>query len=218
MDMEEIYKMTFCKVPVEDVRLNNKKKVSSIDEIFTVYRNILSSLVNGGEILKRVPTKEFFDTSFAGIKFNDIISFQIVFQKKPLFANKPPSSIKAQQKAQNSVNQNALLNISPVDWNDDKNKYVIIADVAQNKAEKEYIPTLDEFNKKVDTIKAIDDSSRPILPNALKIGQDEKVAKMNENVWNFIINNIKFWDSTLLNFMEMSNLADILNNMIQSKG
>lgn len=206
--MDDMYRVTFCTIPVENTPVRWGKKLNTIEAIVRELRNIFAALLNGGEIFKRVPTREFFDSAFKDMKFGEIFSYQVTFGFKPLFANKSESLVKTEQKQQLDTLENGIF------WTDDRNQYIVIADIAKNKVEDEYVNTLKEWNQKITDTQEIANRSQSSLPDTLRTAWNQKVAQWSEIILDFVNKNIDFWNATLLNMNEMAGLAGILKKKI----
>jgi len=208
--MEEMYKIKFCKIPVKVTSVSPGKKVFSIQDILNEIKTVFDSLVNKGEMIKRVPAKEYFDTYLEEIKFRDLFSFQIVTQIKPIFARISKSTKKKELIQANVTYENAILGMTP----DDRNKYVVIADIFGNKAAAEQVADLNEYNQKIAELSGIANQSIPKLPSILKTASDDNITNLNEAVKNFMIANVNFRNTASTTLKEINSQADLLRDKI----
>ena len=204
--MEDMYKIKFCTIPVENNRVTWGKKVYSIEAIFLEIKKVLDSRLNSGETVKRTKPKEYFDTSLSAIKFQDLFSFQITTQVKPLFPAISKST-QAKELTQTNVSyESAILWMTP----DDKNKYVVIADVVWPKVDAENIKDIGEYNQKVDDLKNIKEASTSVLSNIISNVSNKNVANLNDEVRDFMTSNLDFWNFTSKALWNINDSAKLL--------
>jgi len=204
--MDNMYKIKFCTIPVSAERVTWGKKVYSIEAIFIEIKKVLTSLLNGGEIIKRTPTKEYFDTSLSAIKFQDLFSFTIVTQVKKLFPSISKTTEAAELSQTNATYENAILWMNP----DDKNKYIVLGRPIQDQVDAENISDVDEYNAKVASLVKIQGDSIPKLPDPIGIASIKNVGNLNDWVRNFMSSNFDFWTVASQTLQEITALADLL--------
>ena len=209
--MENMYKIKFCTVPVSQGRVVGGKKVYSIEAIFNEIKRVLDSLLNGWEIIKRTKPKEYFDTSLSEIKFSDLISFQLTLQVKALFPNISRSTQAKQLSQLNSTYETAILWAHP----DDKNKYIVVANVLQTKVDAENITDPDKYNARIASLSGIEAKSTPRLPDLVANANTQMLVNLNEKVRSFMISNLNFWEITSQNLSEIAALAGLLKEWVK---
>lgn len=210
--MENILKIKFCTVPVQNDRVSWGKKVYSIYDIFAEYKNVFLALLNWWENIKRTKPKEHFDTALSDIKFSEIISFQISFAKRSLFGNKSADTKKKELQQKNEKKEWAILGVGP-----NINKYVIISDVAANKALSESFNSVKAQNDRIEELKDIEKKAEVSMQNVVNTLQAEKIASFNDKLHDFVMWNYDFWNQSYLILKDFSDLAKVLKENIDSK-
>jgi hypothetical protein len=185
--------------------------VYSIEAIFNEIKRVLDSLLNGWEIIKRTKPKEYFDTSLSEIKFSDLISFQLTLQVKALFPNISRSTQAKQLSQLNSTYETAILWAHP----DDKNKYIVVANVLQTKVDAENITDPDKYNARIASLSGIEAKSTPRLPDLVANANTQMLVNLNEKVRSFMISNLNFWEITSQNLSEIAALAGLLKEWVK---
>jgi len=103
--VEDMFRIKFCKVPVQTKTLQAWKKVFSIQAIFQEISDVLQGLRDSGEMVKFSQRKEFLDGSIK-TKFADSFAFQILVWFKPVFQQKSDAT-EAKEKEQATKDLNA---------------------------------------------------------------------------------------------------------------
>lgn len=147
--MEAMFRIKFCKVPVQQKTIRPWKTVFSIQGIFQEISDVLAWLRDSGQMVKFSKTKEFLDSNIK-IKFADNFAFKLQVWLKPVFPQKS-TTIKTQEQAQ----ANADLNVAVLDMNadapeaDNYNKYIVVADPISNAAWSEPANSLEDVNENI---------------------------------------------------------------------
>ncbi|MDD3263235.1 MAG: hypothetical protein PHR61_05360 [Candidatus Absconditabacteria bacterium] len=186
-EMNEMMKLRFCMVPVQNMTVSKGKSIYSFDDILTRIQSIMHNLINGGSMLKFQKTKEFLDNPIADFSFSKILSFQLNIDLKPIFSNNSKSA--KEDKKQTEIKK----------LQDDKdyspasklnlNKYIIVADPIKNKVYKEYASSPEEYAEKVEKYKQQFVFQSPKeLPNNLNKGKSIILDKID----GFLNENYKF--------------------------
>lgn len=210
--MEDMYRIKFCTVPVQDGGVSGWKKVYSIYDIFFEIKGVLNALLNGWENIKKTKPKEQFDTALADIKFADLFSFQIAFTKKSLFANKSASTIKKEKQQENDRKASYLLGKKPA-----PNKYVIVSDVIANGVWNEINTNSTDQKQKIADLKSLEAKSEPSTSNVMALVNIQKIQLLNDTVFEFVKSNYTFWYESYKAFKELSDLSKQLKEDIDSK-
>lgn len=147
--VEDMYRIKFCKIPVQKKTLSPWKKVFSIQAIFQEISDVLEWLRDSGQMVAFSKTKEFLDGTIK-IKFADNFAFKLQVWFKPLFPQKNLTT-----KLQEETESNAWIALGVLGMNtsapeaDDYNKYLIISNPIKNKANLEYATSLEEINRNI---------------------------------------------------------------------
>lgn len=147
--MEDMYRIKFCKYPVQKTPVRPWKKVFSIQAIFQEISDVLEWLRDSGQMIKFTKTREFLDGNIK-IKFADNFAFNFQVDFKPVFP-KISTTTKIQEQSQ----ANTDLNLGVLDMNasapeaDNYNKYIIVADPISNNASLEPSTSLSDINKNI---------------------------------------------------------------------
>lgn len=147
--MEDMFRIKFCKVPVQQKKLSPWKTVFSIQGIFQEISDVLEWLRDSGQMVKFSKTKEFLDGAIK-INFADNFAFKLQVGFKPVFPQKS-TTIKRQEQSQANMD----LNIAVLDMNasapdaDNYNKYIVVADPISNDAWLEPVGSLTEVNANI---------------------------------------------------------------------
>ncbi len=207
--IENMFSIKFCKAPVSttdsawttliSLETNSPwKVVSSLEGIFDEIAGILEGLKNSGKTVKYVKPKEFLDPSIK-LKFADILDFKILVDFKPIFPKRTvtPTPVTT---ATDSSSENY-------------NKYVVISDVAKNKAELQPYATQAELDTDVQDMQDVADltQSSP-SSSAITVAQNGKFALLSEDIMDFLTSHQAFWNQL------STSLESLLEDTIVLKG
>lgn len=207
--MEDMFRIKFCKVPVQTPVVQPWKKVFSIQGIFQEISDVLQWLRDSGQMVKYSKRKEFLDGNIK-IKLADNFAFKLQVWFKPVFPQ-ISTTVKAQEQSQANVD----LNIAVLDMNtsapeaDDYNKYIVIADVASNKATMEPAWSLAELNQNIDNFATAVSASKSAKIESNSIAPILTTYAQNTDII-FVQNMIEFLTD---NQLFLNNLSDALLDM-----
>lgn len=148
--VEDMFRIKFCKVPVEKKTVKPWKKVFSIQAIFQEISDVLEWLKDSGQMVKFAKTKEYLDGNVK-IKFADNFAFKLQVGFKPVFEQKATTT-----DIQEQTQANEDLSLAVLDMNasapeaDDYDKYVIVSDIIRNKANVQPATSLAEVQANID--------------------------------------------------------------------
>ncbi len=220
--MEDMFRIKFCKVPVQSVSMTQQKKVYSIQAIFQKLSDLLQSLKDSWQMIKYTKTKEFLDSNIK-IKFADNFAFKILFWFKPVFSQKS-TTVKAQEQAQANIDANiAVLNMNAsAPTADDYTKYIVIADPATNAANKEPATThediqanIDKFMIAAEKMKENELSDQQIDGVIVSYAQKNKIIFIN-NMIEFLKDNQSFLNNFSATLLDMNTMARELKTKIEN--
>lgn len=214
------FAVRFCRVAPVAAQMKKNKRVYSIEEIFTEIRNIFTTMRQSGQLFKTVKTKEFLDSWMKKNKFGDLFAFSIRVGTKPSYDNTPASVAKNVLGSNNDAKQKQLLR----KWGDptssaEKNKYVVTADIAYQKALAQWATDTTALQKLIDKERAVlalhsgavnsqmfAFMSRDTLLNA---------SAINAEVASFLDNNLQFWIFAYEKLLDINSLAGGLKKKIE---
>ena len=207
--MENMFRLKFCKVPVQAQQLKPGKTVYSIQGIFQEISDVLAWLRDSGQMVKLSKTKEFLDGTIK-IKFADNFAFKLQVWFKPVFAQRS-TTVKIQEQSQ----ANADLNVGVLDMNasapeaDNYNKYIVVSDYNSNEADLKPVISLSDINKNIEEVTAADVKSKEAKLSADTIDGVLTSYIQNTNVL-FVQNMIGFLKD---NQQFLQNLSEALLDM-----
>lgn len=220
--VEDMFRIKFCKVPVQTKTLQAWKKVFSIQAIFQEISDVLQGLRDSGEMVKFSQRKEFLDGSIK-TKFADSFVFQILVWFKPVFQQKSVAT-ETKEKEQATKDLNAwILNINTSNPSvDDYNKYIVIADPIKTNAEAEFANSLDDVQQNVETFRAADSIANKLL---ISLDLIEDVTSTQQNKMNtafmnemtsFLKQNQLFWEYMRQTLRDMNDMSSELVEKIEN--
>ena len=220
--VEDMYRIKFCKVPVQQKNVVPRTKVYSIQAIFQEISDVLEGLRDSGQMVEFSKKKEFLDGNIK-ISLFDNVAFQILVGFKPLFSQKSTTT-KIQEENQANVDLNqAVLGMNVSDpTSDDYNKYIVISDPVKNKANLEQYTSLSDIQSNIDklsgSVSAYTQLSNDVVQSLSKtFAQGTKILFV-QNMITFVQDNQSFWANlsrTLLDINQMS--LDLKLNIEKSK-
>ncbi len=220
--VEDMYRIKFCKIPVQQKNVVPRTRVYSIQAIFQEISDVLEGLRDSGQMIEFSKKKEFLDGNIK-ISLFDNIAFQILVWFKPLFSQKSTiTKIQEENQANVDLNQSVLgMNVSDP-TSDDYNKYIVISSPAKNKASLEQYTSLSDIQSNINALSgSIADYtqvSNDVVQSLSKtFAQGTKILFV-QNMITFIQDNQSFWANlsrTLLDINQMS--LDLKLNIEQSK-
>lgn len=220
--VEDMFRIKFCKVPVQQASLNPWKKVFSIQAIFQEIFDVLGWLRDSGQTSKFVEKKEFLDSN-TKISFADNFAFKLQVNFKPLFPKKS-NTVETKEEEQDMKDFNLSImnmNISAPDA-DNYNKYIVIADPVKNDANMEEATTIEDIQKNIDKFSdaVAAANTNQISGNALNVVMDQYVQKPGNdfviNMIAFLKDNQSFWNNTIGALFEMNKMSLELKAKIEN--
>lgn len=214
------FAVRFCRVAPAATQMKKNKRVYSIEEIFTEIRNIFTTMRQSGQLFKTVKTKEFLDSSMKKNKFGDLFAFSIRVGTKPSYDNTPASVAKDVLGASNAAKEKQLLRR----WSDptsphERNKYVVTADIAYQKALAQWITNTTSLQKLIDKErKALDLSLAGVASTQAFDQMRQKLTNastINTEVASFLDNNLQFWIFAYEKLLDINSLAGGLKKKIE---
>lgn len=207
--MEDMFRIKFCKVPVQSKSVSPGKTVYSIQGIFQEIADVLAWLKDSGEMVKYSKTKEFLDGNIK-ITFADNFAFKIIIWFKPVFP-KVSTTTKIQQQTQANID----LSLAVLDMNvsaplaDDYNKYIVVASPILTQAGKEPIITFADLNTSIAKLQAASEKAKEA-----KISTES----IDGAITNYAQNNKILFVQNVLEFLKdnqyfLNNLSDALIDM-----
>lgn len=210
--MEDMFRIKFCKVPVQTQRVAPWKTVFSIQAIFQEISDVLNWLRDSGKMVKFSKTKEFLDSNIK-IKFADNFAFKLQVGFKPVFLQKS-TTIKIKEQSQ----ANTDLNIAVLDMNtsapkaDNYNKYIVVADPISNDAWLEPANSLSEITQNIQKTAAAASAATHIKLSDEAINGVITSYAQNINIL-FVQNTIEFLKDNQLFLQNLSEALLDINNM-----
>ncbi len=209
--MEDMYRIKFCKVPVQTKIVSPGKKVFSIQAIFQEISDVLQWLRDSGQMVKFSKTKEFLDGTIK-INLADNFAFKLQVWFKPVFSKKNSLT-----KSKEAIQANMNLNLGVLDMNtsapkaDDYNKYLVISDPAKNKASLEQSTSLSDINANIENFSTSVNSYTKVSDEMIDSIRTTYVQWLGisfvQNMVDFLQDNQLFWNNfseALLDINKMS--------------
>lgn len=220
--MEDMYRIKFCKVPVQTKRINPWKTVFSIQAIFQEISDVLEWLRDSGQMVKFSKTKEFLDGNIT-INFVDNFAFKLQAWFKPLFPQKSTTAKRQQQ-----VQANMDLDIAILDMNasapeaDNYNKYIVISNPIRDNAVLEPANSLNEINENIQKFttasqaaQAAKLSDSSITAVTTSYAQNTKVLFV-QNMIDFLRDNQLFLDNFTFALLDINKMSLELRTKIEN--
>ncbi len=208
-NINEMLKLRFCMVPVQNMRVSKGKDIYSFDDILTRIQSIIYNMINWWSMIKFQKTKEFLENPVADFKFSKIFSFQLNINFKPIFSNE--SKLAKADKKQVGIKNLDKSNNSAA-GKIDRNKYVIIADPIRNNIYKWYASSMEEYEQKIE-------KQRQQIELKLSTAKKNETNVINNEKWvildkidNFLSENYKFRSEIEEN---LSNINSIVYSLQQ---
>ncbi|HMS90803.1 MAG TPA: hypothetical protein PKC87_01155 [Candidatus Absconditabacterales bacterium] len=211
--MEDMFRIKFCKVPVQTKRVVPGKTVFSIQAIFQEISDVLEGLRDSGQMVKFSKRKEFLDGNIK-IKFADNFAFKLQVGFKPVFPQKS-TTIKRQEQTQANMD----LNIAVLDMNasapeaDNYNKYIVISDPISDNASLEPANSLSEINENIqkfttaaNAAKAAKLSAASITAVTTSYAQSTKVLFV-QNMIDFLRDNQSFLNNLTFALLDINKMS-----------
>ncbi len=211
--VEDMFRIKFCKVPVQDVSINRGgKKVFSIQAIFQEIHDVLKWLKDSGQMVKFSKTKEFLDGNIS-INFADNFAFKLQVGFKPVFEQQSDTvKKKTQEQILEDFNQ-SIINLNTTNPEaDDYNKYVVIADPAITEAYMEYAWSLSDINANIETSTTAYAAATTSIATTLFASLEKQYANDTTLVFvdtmiDFLKNNQQFRNNLMEVFVDMSAMS-----------
>lgn len=220
--MEDMYRIKFCKVPVQQQSAPSWKKVKSIQAIFQVFSDIFEGLRDSGQMTKFTKTHEFLDGNIK-INFVENFAFSISMAFKPLFAQMNASITRQQEEQEQRDLSTAVLDInvsSPE--TDDYNKYIVVSDPIKNKANSEPFASLADLQKNIDVFDASYTSTKHIVLDTQYLSPlvDSYASSSRmviiQHMIDFLTDNQNFWSNMSMTLLDMNAMTFELKNKIEA--
>jgi len=220
--VEDMYRIKFCKVPVQNKKVERRTKLYSIQAIFQEIADVLQWLRDSGQMVKFSEKKEFLDGSIK-INFPDTFAFQLQIGFKPLF---PQRSKVIEERNRVEHNTNlwlGILNMNTADVGaDDYEKYIVVADVSRNKAMMEPVNSLVDIDRNIQKfVEARQNiiNNNIVSPSLLKTITAGYVQETNmlfvQNMIDFLQDNQFFWYTMTDELWDITKMALELQAKIQ---
>jgi hypothetical protein len=165
---------------------------------------VLKALRDSGQMMKMVETKEFMDSKLKNISMSDIFAFNININKKKLF---PQSDTQEQKEKARQRNESLLEAVADVGTDEsylaqNKNKYVMIADIPTIKARKSLAQDVYDLQLEVEKW-ASEEEKQERIDEVAKYSQMEREALINEEILSFYQTNLGFWKEVITMFNQI---------------
>lgn len=206
--INEMLKLRFCMVPVQNMRVSKGKDIYSFDDILTRIQSIMHNMINWWSMVKFQKTKEFLENPIADFKFSKVLSFQLNINFKPIFSNE--SKLAKADKKQVGIKNLDKSNNSAA-GKIDRNKYVIIADPIRNNVYKWYAWSMEEYEQKIEKQRQQLESALSTKNNETNIINNEKWVILDK-IDNFLNENYKFRSEIEEN---LNNINSIVSSLQQ---
>ncbi len=219
--VEDMFRIKFCKVPVQEQPLQKRTKVYSIQAIFQEIFDVLNGLKNSGQMVKFSKTKEYLDGNIK-INFADNFAFKLQVDFKPVFPQKSDKIKIAEQTQNNSdLNQNVLgMNTSNSEA-DNYNKYIIISDPATNKANLEPVNSLADVAANIDAFTLAAQKENNVISSTMinnitsSYAQNTNIVFVN-NMLTFLADNQLFLNNLSQALLDMTKMSIELKTKIEN--
>jgi len=221
--VEDMYRIKFCKVPVQSRAISPWKTVYSIQAIFQEISDVLAWLRDSGQMVKFSKTKEFLDSNIK-IKFADNFAFKLQVWFKPLFEQRSAIIKKQEQEQANTDMDLAVLGMNAAAPEaDDYDKYIVIADPIRNKANLEQATSLVDINKNIENVQAAalaavaaTKLSNESLDAVVSAYSQQTSILFIQNMISFLKDNQSFWDNLSLALLDMNKMTLELKSKIEN--
>ncbi len=220
--IEDMYRIKFCKVPVQSKKVSPWKTVFSIQAIFQEISDVLEWLKNSGQMVKFSATKEYLDGT---IKMNlaDNFAFQLLFSFKPLFVQVATTTkLKEQEQDMRDFSLGIMgMNVGAPEA-DDYNKYIVISDPVVNDANMQQATSLNEINQNIDAFAAAVAAAKTtaitwaILDDVLATYGNKTANSIVQNMIIFLQDNQAFWNDLSLSLLDMTRMSIELKSKIEN--
>ncbi len=220
--IENMFRIKFCKIPVQSKVATKKTKVFSIQALFQEISDVLQWLKDSGQMVKFTETKEFLDGVIT-TKLADNFDFKLQVSFKPVFEPRKPMVEQKKWEEHNSNLGLGILNMNTANLDaDNYNKYIVVADVEKNKASSEPIHTLSDIPKNVAALKKVSDTVREenvVSLQDFKSVTSSYVQQTNiffvQNMMEFLEDNRLFWDNVTNDLLDMTRMSLELQSKIE---
>lgn len=144
-----MFKIKFCKVPVQKKTVSPGKTVYSIQAIFQEISDVLEGLRDSGQTTKFYKAKEFLDGNIRN-NMADTFAFKLEIGRKPVFAQKSTTLKIKEESEKNKDLSSSLLGMNVADPTSDYyNKYLVASSPAKDKASMEEYTSLADISQKI---------------------------------------------------------------------
>ena len=210
--MEDMYRIKFCKYPVQKVPLRPWKRVYSIQAIFQEISDVLEWLKDSGQTIKFTKTREFLDGNIK-IKFADNFAFKLQVWFKPAF-----TQISTVTKVKEQLQANTDLNLAVLDMNasapeaDNYNKYIVEANPVNSNAGLQPSESLNAVNENIQNLAIAASATEKTKLSSQTIDDVLTTYSQNINVL-FVQNMIEFLKNNQLFLQNLSEALLDINKM-----
>ncbi|MEI7920091.1 MAG: hypothetical protein WCH65_08310 [bacterium] len=217
-----MYRIKFCKVPVQSKALSPGKTVFSLQAIFQEIADVLEGLRDSGQMVKFSQTKEFLDGTIK-IKFPDNFAFKLQVGFKPVFPQKATTTkSKEQQQDMRDFNLGVVnMNIGSPEA-DDYDKYIVISDPVTNDANMEDATSLEGIQENIDALQRASLAAKTtaisgeILTDVAKTYANKNSIYLVQNMISFLQDNQTFWNNLSDALLDMNKMSVELKAKIEN--
>lgn len=215
------YQVKFCWIPTQAATVTrSNKSVQSIEEIVNELNTILTALKQSGELTKRNETQELLDTSLENKDMAKSFVFSLNVSSKP--AGNSGNDEEILQKTLDEAakqNRETIRGTSNEISTIQKNKYVVISNVALNTTSKQAADTTEDKLNNSNIVQDLLNAQIPIEQIKENSQQDAIITQSNVHTSNtalFLRDSIKFWEQ-VTGFVELQqDISLILKNKIEA--
>jgi hypothetical protein len=146
-----LYSIKFCKIPSKRYNVTANMPIHSFEESLNEFRNICVNLKDSGQLIKHKQTKDgIFSTQLSNLKLKNMFNFEINFMSKPSYEEKDPRTEKLEQEETNKYLEKTVLQMTNhLTHENQRNKYLILYNPLQKKAQLEMQGVLDLEQERV---------------------------------------------------------------------
>lgn len=220
--MEDMFRIKFCKVPVQSKTVSKGKKVFSIQAIFQEISDVLQWLRDSGQMIKFSKTKEFLDGTIK-IKLADNFAFKILVGFKPVFAQRSATiTTKEQEKELTDLNVWILDMNTTNPTADNYNKYIVIADPVRTAASAEFADTIDDIQQNIASFQAVQTAAEKLkvpentISSLSRTQQNLLYVDFINTTISFLKENQSFWENMRQTLRDMSITSAVLTEQIKA--
>ena len=218
--VEDMFRIKFCKVPVQKKTISPGKTVYSIQAIFQEISDVLEWLRDSGQMVKFSKTKEYLDGNVK-INFADNFAFKLQVWFKPVFPQKSTTT-KIQEETQANMDLNqSILGMNTTDpTSDDYNKYIVVSNPIVNKANLEQATSLADINANIAKFNSDATAYTTVSVDTMKslsttFSQGTKILFIQSMI-TFLQDNQSFWNDLSQALLDINEMAFELKTKIEN--